>query len=159
MSQNDKQQEVLPPDSNWLMPYLTVNDAVASLEFYERAFGFKRGEVMTDKEGQIVHAGMTWQGRTIMMFAPESADSPMRTPVHLGMEMPLSFYVYCADVDGLTKRALEAGARILAEPEDMFWGDRMNRIADPDGYLWVFATRVGEFEASKAAAMEWPSEE
>jgi uncharacterized glyoxalase superfamily protein PhnB len=31
----------------------------------------------------------------------------------------------------------------------MFWGDRMVRLRDPDGYLWSFATKVGEFDPSK----------
>jgi uncharacterized glyoxalase superfamily protein PhnB len=153
MSQDHEQSGILPPDANWLTPYLTVKDAADSLNFYEQAFGFGRGEVMTDKGGRIVHAGMTWQGRSVVMFAPEESESPMRTPVHLGMEMPVSFYVYCAEVDSLVKRAREAGAVILAEPEDMFWGDRIARLADPDGYLWVFATRVEEFDASKVPEM------
>jgi uncharacterized glyoxalase superfamily protein PhnB len=155
MSRDDKQSGALPPDANWLTPYLTVNDAAESLDFYERAFGFGRGECMADNEGRIVHAGMTWQGRSVVMFAPEEPDTSMRTPVHLGMEVPLSFYVYCADVDSLIRRAREAGATVLAEPEDMFWGDRIARVSDPDGYLWVFATRVGEFDASKVPEMEW----
>jgi uncharacterized glyoxalase superfamily protein PhnB len=155
MRPDEKQEVILPPDANWLTPYLTVTDAAESLEFYERAFGFGQGEVMADKEGRIVHAGMTWQGRTVVMFSPEESETSMRTPVHLGMEIPVSFYLYCADVDALTNRAREAGATILADPEEMFWGDRIARLADPDGYLWVFATRVGEFDASKMPDMEW----
>lgn len=141
-----------PDGSNWLTPYLTVADADASLDFYERAFGFGRGLTMPDSNGRTVHASMTYQGSTIVMFAPEGAmaGSTMRTPVHSGSETPINFYVYCPDVDALTAQAREAGAAVLAEPQDMFWGDRMVQLRDPDGYYWSFATNVGEFDASKA---------
>ena len=144
-------KEVLPPDANWLTPYLTVADAERSLAFYERAFGFTRGNVLPGPDGGIMHADMTYQGKSIIMFAPESAPSPkpMRTPAHSGIELPLSFYVYCPDVDAQAEQARRAEATILSEPQDMFWGDRMMTLRDPDGYIWSFATRVGEFDPSK----------
>lgn len=73
----------------------------------------------------------------------------MRTPAHMGIELPLNLYVYCPDVDALTTRARDAGAEVLAEPADMFWGDRMVSLRDPDGYLWSFATNIGEFDPSR----------
>ena len=146
-----KPNEALPENANWLTPYLTVADAKRSLAFYERAFGFAQGEVLSGKDGRIMHAGMIYQGKSILMFAPESAPSPkpMRTPAHSGIELPLSFYVYCPDVDAQAEQARRAEATILSEPEDMFWGDRMMTLLDPDGYIWSFATRVGEFDPSK----------
>jgi uncharacterized glyoxalase superfamily protein PhnB len=144
-------KEILPADGNWLTPYLTVSDARNSLDFYERAFGFGRGNILPGPEGDIMHAEMTWQGKCVVMFSPESAASamPMKTPAHSGVGPSLTFYVYCADVDALTDQARQAGATVLAEPEEMFWGDRMATFRDPDGYLWSFATRVGEFDMSK----------
>lgn len=146
--------EALPEGANWLTPYLTVSDAEESLAFYEKAFGFGRGTTMTGPEGGIMHAEMTYQGKTVIMFSPEGAWSPMRTPAHCGGEPSTNFYIYCADVDGLTEQARTVGAKVLAEPEDMFWGDRMVRLRDPDGYLWSFATKVGEFDLSKLPAMQ-----
>ena len=32
----------------------------------------------------------------------------------------------------------------------MFWGDRIAQFSDPDGYRWMFATNVADFDASKA---------
>ena len=140
-----------PEGANWLIPYLTVADADASLSFYEQAFGFERGFAMAGPDGRSVHASMDYQGATIIMFGPEGMgdSATMRTPAHSGMELPLNFYVYCPDVDALTAQARKAGAEVLAEPEDMFWGDRMAQLRDPDGYLWSFATVVGEFDPSK----------
>ena len=141
--------DYMPGDANWLIPYLTVTDAEHSLNFYQQAFGFGRGQVVTTSEGRILHAAMRYQGKTVLMFAPEGAWSPMRTPAHSGCELPINLYVYCPSVDLLAERAREAGAIMLAGPEDMFWGDRIVRLQDSDGYLWTFATKVGEFDASR----------
>jgi PhnB protein len=34
-------------------------------------------------------------------------------------------------------------------PQDMFWGDRMCNLLDPDGHSWSFATNVADFDPSK----------
>ncbi len=140
-----------PEGASWLTPYITVADADAALDFYQRAFGFERGFTMPGADGRTVHASMTYQGTTLLMFSPEGAwgNDTMRTPAHSGAEPPFNFYVYCPDVDALTDRARNAGAEVLSEPEEMFWGDRMASLRDPDGYLWSFATNVGEFDPSK----------
>jgi lactoylglutathione lyase len=40
---------------------------------------------------------------------------------------------YTKDVDAAVGRLRAAGVRILLEPEDQPWGERMARVADPDG--------------------------
>jgi len=77
------EKEVLPKGANWLTPYLTVEDPGASINFYEKAFGFNRGNVMEGKDGNIMHVEMGYQGTTIIMFAPENAwGSTMKPPAH-----------------------------------------------------------------------------
>ena len=44
-----------------------------------------------------------------------------------------------ADVAVLTDRARAAGARVLKEPHDIFWGGHIAYVADPDGHVWEFA--------------------
>jgi PhnB protein len=146
-------KDILPEGANWLTPYLTVSNPELSLTFYEKAFGFGRGDTIPGPDGRIMYAEMTWQKKTIVMFAPEGAGgSTHQTPRHSGVESPIGLYVYCADVDALVVRARQAHALVLSEPEDMFWGDRMARLQDPDGYIWSFATKVGEFDPSRIPA-------
>lgn len=141
----------LPANANPLTPYLTVANAEAALDFYHRAFGFVAGEMkMRDDAGRVVHAELYYEGRSIAMCAPEGAwGSPDLTPKHTGTRLPMNFYVYCADVDRVVTQAQAAGAVIERPPEDQFWGDRTAMIVDPDGYLWMFATKVGEFDPAK----------
>lgn len=133
-----------------LSPYMTVRDGQASLEFYARAFGFETfGEVMRDKDGLVQHGGMRL-GDAAIMFAPAGMSSDMQPPSVSGAGDSLSLYVYVPDVDALTARARRAGAKVLQEPADQFWGDRIAIFKDPDGYHWTFATNVGGFDANKA---------
>lgn len=57
-----------------------------------------------------------------------------------------------ADVDAHCARARAAGARIVAEPTDQFYGDRTYRAADPEGHHWVFAQHVRDVPADEMSA-------
>ena len=39
----------------------------------------------------------------------------------------------------MTELARRAGARIVKEPQDVFWGGYHSYFADPDGYYWEIA--------------------
>jgi PhnB protein len=43
-------------------------------------------------------------------------------------------------VDGAFRRAVDAGAKAVMPPADMFWGDRSGKLADPFGHEWAMAT-------------------
>ncbi len=51
-------------------------------------------------------------------------------------------YIYVDDVDKHFEQARSAGATILAEPEDLFYGDRRYGAEDVEGHHWYFAQRV-----------------
>jgi PhnB protein len=131
------------------MPYLTVRDADAALDFYARAFGFEKKFVMPGPDGKAGHCEMQWQEATIM-FSPESRRMKCQAPRTTGVRSPVSLYVYVPDVDALYQRAVAAGAGSEQEPETMFYGDRTCGVIDPDGHLWYFATNVADFDPAKA---------
>jgi uncharacterized protein len=43
------------------------------------------------------------------------------------------------EVVEIVRRAESAGARIIKEPQDTFWGGFSGYFADPDGYYWEVA--------------------
>jgi len=48
-----------------------------------------------------------------------------------------------------------AGARILMDPADMFWGERFARVRDPFGHEWGITTQLRDMtptEIQMAAA-------
>ncbi len=135
-----------PDDINFLTPYLTVSDPDKSVDFYEAAFGFEPSKAIPGPDGSTFHAEMHYQGKIIVMFAPEGAwGNEAKTPANSKTQPGAAFYTYCEDVDALVAQAKDAGATVVQEPEDMFWGDRIANVLDPDGHVWTFATKVGEF--------------
>jgi uncharacterized glyoxalase superfamily protein PhnB len=58
----------------------------------------------------------------------------------------VSLDVFVHDVDGHCAHARRAGAKVLEEPGDRPWGDRMYCAVDPEGQFWMFAKRVRKTE-------------
>jgi PhnB protein len=56
------------------------------------------------------------------------------------------FYLYVGDADATYRKALEAGAASLEEPELTFYGDRRAMVEDPFGNVWQIATHVKDHE-------------
>jgi uncharacterized glyoxalase superfamily protein PhnB len=135
-----------------LVPCLTVREVEPALDFYRRAFGFEPNErtLLRSPDGRIVYADMRFGEDAVVMLGPEGAfGNPCKSPATMGAPPPVGLYIYCDDVDALFRQATKAGAASRCDPQDMFWGDRMCQLADPDGYLWSFATNVGDFDPSK----------
>ena len=139
-----------PAGTPWLMPYLVVRDADAAVDFYQRAFGFTKKFSFPGPDGRTGHAEMTWQDAVIMLGPENPNMGPWKAPVTSGVTSPVGLYVYCEDVDALFAQATKAGAKGDLPPQEMFWGDRMCKLTDPDGHTWSFATNVADFDPAKA---------
>jgi len=137
-----------PQGMSWLSPYLVVKDSDAALKFYQEAFGFEKKLAIPGPDGKTMHAEMVYRGMVIM-FSPESPKCPGRCPATSGVSCPIGLYLYYDDVDAQYRRATAAGAKGLKQPEDMFYGDRVCELSDPDGYSWWFATNVADFDPNK----------
>jgi uncharacterized glyoxalase superfamily protein PhnB len=111
--------------------YLAVANVAASLEFLERTFGFLRGVVLPDADGQLRYAEMCHGDSVVMLI--RRGDQATATQGTAGL------YTYVVDVDRTLARAREAGAGVT-DAEDQAWGDRVGVVTDPDGYRWVLAT-------------------
>jgi len=51
-------------------------------------------------------------------------------------------HIYSKNVDALWKRAVEAGAKVDTQLDDMFWGERYGRLTDPFGHSWSMSMRI-----------------
>ena len=121
----------LAPGMQAVNTYLAVANVAASVDFLERAFGFARGVVLPDADGQLRYAEMR-HGDSVLMLIRRGDHA---TPSHGAAGL----YTYVADVDSTLARAREAGAGVT-DAEDQAWGDRVGVVTDPDGYRWVLAT-------------------
>ncbi|MFV2061497.1 MAG: VOC family protein, partial [Gammaproteobacteria bacterium] len=137
---NDPRQDNCP----WMMPILYVADVQKSLDFYEKAFGFKTDVTMKEDDGSISYANMLYKGEKLFMIIREGCQLAPDgiSPKSSKAAAPLSIYVYCDDIDVLAKQASSNKAVVLCEPEDAFWGDRTAVLQDPDEFVWSFATKI-----------------
>ena len=134
---------------------LFYKNAFAALDWLETAFGFERTMVITDKEGNLGHSEMRF-GDGYIMIGTEWIDY-VASPASIGGKNTQSIHVHLADgIDDHCERARAAGAEILQEPADQFYGDRTYRARDPEGHVWTFGQsvrRVGREEAEKASGL------
>ena len=128
-------------DSPVFQPSVNYQDDRAALEWLAKAFGFETSLVVTDDSGKIVHAEMRFEGAPIMI-AREWSDIT-RSPKSLGGKNTQQVHVQLkGDIDAHCARAKAAGAAIVQEPSDQFYGDRTYRARDPEGHLWTFGQTV-----------------
>lgn len=139
-----------PSNTPGLIPYLIVQDIQESIAFYRRAFMFSlECEPMT-MNNHVIHAEMRLFEAKIML-APEGAwGTVKKAPVTLQIQAPVGLYVYVENVENFFRHAQSEGAEALNPPETMFWGDRMCRFKDLNGYDWSFATNVLEYNVMQS---------
>lgn len=121
---------------------LIVSDVKAAYSFYQKAFGFAKRGVMNGPDGKPIHAELTMRGATLML-SPESPERGARTAKAMGGS-PVTLYLLTEDVDKFVAKALKFGATSVMPVMDMFWGDRMGMLADPDGNSWMIGTHTEE---------------
>jgi PhnB protein len=129
----------IPDGYRTVTPYITVKGAAEAIDFYTRAFGAQEGERMTDPDGKRVMHAEIKIGDSHVMLSDEFPEMGPRSPQTLG-GTTTSIFLYVPDVDTAFKRAVDAGAKAIMAPTDMFWGDRFGKLADPFGHEWAMAT-------------------
>jgi uncharacterized glyoxalase superfamily protein PhnB len=126
-----------------LVAALIYKDNRAALDWLERVFGFERRMVLVDSDDAIVHAEMS-HGDSFFMVGMEWT-SWTKSPAALGgVNTQFMHARLQSDIDGHCARARAAGAQIIEEPSDQFYGDRRYRALDLDGHVWTFAQTVRE---------------
>ena len=117
-----------------ITPVIRFADAHAGIDFLERAFGFRRGEIHTDDAGTVVHAEL-WLGDDCLMIGSDREDSAPGPPAGTG-----STYVVVEDADAHHARAVAAGATVVLELVDQDYGSREYAAVDDEGNGWSFGT-------------------
>jgi uncharacterized glyoxalase superfamily protein PhnB len=115
-----------------IVPSLTYSDVPLAVQWLEHVFGFReRADARLSWSG----GGMAWievgAGLVNVKTPDESWPSP-RTPGGSGVVMK----VYVDDVDAHFARAKARGATIVSDLQDGFWGGRIYRALDHEGYRW-----------------------
>jgi uncharacterized glyoxalase superfamily protein PhnB len=131
-------------------------DPWAALDWLEKAFGFERTMVISDKDGNLGHSELRF-GDGILYVGSQWTDD-IASPAALGGKTTQTVHVHLPDgIDAHCARAKAAGAVILQEPSDQFYGDRTYRARDLEGHIWTFGQTVktvSRAEAEKATGLK-----
>lgn len=144
-----------------LISAIAYDDPKGAVAWLERAFGFEVALLVEDGQGRLAHCEMAYGESTIMIGSPW--HERIASPGMVGGKTTQTVHIQIAgDVDAHCARARAAGARIFAEPEDQFYGDRTYRCYDPEGHIWTVAAPVetvsiAEMEARSGHKISAPS--
>ena len=119
-----------------LHPNISVSDARAAINFYEKAFGAETVDVIT-AGGVVIHSDLVLRsaaGESTFTvagaFPPDSIAPEPGGPTHASFTVPVE------DTDAAYARAIGAGATSLVEPSDWFDGFRQAAVRCPFGHRW-----------------------
>lgn len=124
-------------DDQTLRAHITVHDATDAIGFYGRAFGAVELFRLTEPSGKVGHAEIRI-GDSVLMLNDEYPDFGSRSPAATGGS-PVAFHLRVPDADKAVARAVKAGATLVREVQDQFYGDRSGMVACPFGYRWFLA--------------------
>jgi PhnB protein len=129
-----------PEGYHSITAYLCISDTADAIEFYKKAFGAEEIMCLNMPSGDIAHAELRI-GDSLLMLGSPCAEGPL---VGSGPEKhaPMGLYLYVADVDKQYEKAVDAGAQVLSEVKDQFYGDRSCTLKDPWGNVWFLATHI-----------------
>jgi PhnB protein len=144
----------IPDGYRSLTPYLAVADGPKAIEFYRQVFGAEVLSRQDSPDGKVAHAELRI-GDSMLQLSDEMPQIGLRAPN--GEWVHSSLVHYCADVDAVFAKAVEAGARQVEPVSTFVTGDRYGTVIDPFGHRWAILTRVEEVSREEAdrRVQEW----
>jgi uncharacterized glyoxalase superfamily protein PhnB len=121
---------------------LYVEDVHKIINFYELAFGFTKKFITPDNSyGEVI------SGETTLSFASKTLalsnlkDGFIESNLN---EKPFGIEIGFTtdDVQGAIKQAIDAGAKLYAEPKEKPWGQVVGYVRDLDGFLIEICTPI-----------------
>ena len=121
-----------------LTPRLVTRGADEAIAFYQRAFDAELIERYAEPDGHVVHAALALNGHVISL-TEERPEWQLQAPSSLGGS-PVLLNLIVDDADAVGRRMVDAGAKVVIEIDDRFYGHREGRFQDPFGHLWIITT-------------------
>jgi uncharacterized glyoxalase superfamily protein PhnB len=128
--------------SSTLISALCYRDPRAALNWLEAAFDFELVMLIEDADGHLVHSEMRVGDSRIMIGNEWSASHKSPASIEGLNTQTVHIKLAEGDIDAHCRQARAAGAEILAEPEDQFYGDRTYRCRDLEGHIWTVGLPV-----------------
>jgi PhnB protein len=118
-----------PAGFKTIVPILRIPAFDPLVRFIEQAFGGSR-EYFTETPGGGFHGWVRIGDSALMAGGP------------IDPAVPLTFHVHIDGVDDVYKRALQAGAVSMMEPQNTPYGEYFAAVTDPLGNAWYIGERA-----------------
>lgn len=144
----------IPDGYHSVTPYLVVEGAEKLLTFLKEAFGAEEFVRMAGAtEDKVGHAEVRIGDSVIMLADASESEQGALTQSLL--------HLYVDDADKTFQQALEAGATLVREPRNEFYGDRSGGVKDQFGNQWWISTHVEDVppEEMGKRAEEWQKQQ
>jgi uncharacterized glyoxalase superfamily protein PhnB len=120
---------------------ICYRDPFAALKWLEAAFGFEPTMVVVNPDGGLGHSEMRLGDGMIMVG--REWDERHKSPASIEGMNTQSVHVQLDEgIDAHCARARKAGAIIVRELADQFYGDRTYAALDPEGHNWSFGQTI-----------------
>lgn len=124
----------VPPGFGAVTPYFFVDDAESFVRFLIDGLGGRELGRSTRPDGGIANVQVRLASSIVMASEASPAFPATRA----------ACYLYVADADAATDRAVAAGAELVMAVDDMPYGDRQGGVRDAHGNLWWISQRTVE---------------
>jgi PhnB protein len=125
-----------------IQAHICVKGGLEAIDFYKKAFGAECPFHQLAEDGKrVMHANIELFGSEMMLHDefPEMGGDVLSPSSRGGASMAININLpKPADVDAAVSRASSAGAEVVLQAQDTFWGARYGRVRDPFGHVWAF---------------------
>jgi lactoylglutathione lyase len=118
-----------------IFPIITTADLAEALAFYRDLLGATVSYEFPGPDGEPGYVGLELGGAQLGIGRDPAASAPPSER--------FSLWVYADDCDAAVERLRAGGVRILEAPADQPWGERIARVADPDGNVVIIGQHAG----------------
>jgi uncharacterized glyoxalase superfamily protein PhnB len=125
-----------------MFPYLRVRNAPEAIGFYTQAFGAVERFRLTEPSGRVGHAELQL-GPHVLMLSDEFPEHGLTGPAD-GRDAGFCIHLHVDNADEVAARAVAAGAKMLSDIADAFYGERGGRLRDPFGHVWLVGHSIEE---------------
>jgi len=128
-----------------VIPGMRYRDALAAIEWLQKAFGFEKHAVYMGEGNIVGHAQMAFGNGMIMLSSVDNgskASAMMAQPDEIGNRETQSAYLVVSDCEPIYATAKAAGAEMIHDLATMDYGGKSFTCRDLEGHIWS----IGEYD-------------
>jgi PhnB protein len=130
--------------------HIVVPDAGYAADWYAQAFGARELGRVPLPRGRMMSVVLA-VGDSQVHVGSEFREAGILSPLSIG-GTPVVLQITTDDADAVWQQARDAGAAVVHELTDQFWGERHGQLTDPFGHRWNIAQHVRDVPPDEVAA-------